>query len=93
MGDFWLSFLEMTDAIAQKIHACNAQSYKEFKSSTYKMLKGMQAYNQTEYTRYLSDFWAMIEDLNKEQAAFFESHVVKSMSGLIQICPLICGSK
>ena len=41
MGDFWLSFLEMTDALAQNLHACHTQSYNEFKSSTYEMLKGM----------------------------------------------------
>ena len=46
------------------------------------MLKGMASYNQTEYTRYLSDFWAMIENLDKEQAIFFKSHFVQSMSGL-----------
>lgn len=45
MGDFWLSFLEMTDALAQNIHAYLTQSYKEFKSSTYEMLKCMESYN------------------------------------------------
>ena len=57
-------------------------SYNDFKSSTYEMFKGTQAKNQTEYTGYVSDFWAMIENLNKDQAAYFESHSVQSMSGL-----------
>ena len=82
MGDFWLSFLVMTDPLSQNIHACHTQSYKEFKSSTYEMLNGMASYNQTDYTRYLSDFWAMIENLNEDQTAFFESHFVQSLSGL-----------
>ena len=82
MGDFWISFLEMTDALAQNIHACHTQSYAEFKSSTYEMMAGMRAYNNTEYARYLPDFWAMLENLTEEQAEFFESHFVQSMSGL-----------
>ena len=52
MGDFWF-FLEMTDALAQNIHACHTQSDEELKLSTYEMLKGMVSYNQTEYTRIL----------------------------------------
>ena len=42
----------------------------------------MASYNQTEYLRYLSDFWAMIENLDEDQATFFESHFVQSMTGL-----------
>ena len=76
MGDFWVSFLEMTDALAQNLHACHTQSYEEFKSSTYEMMAGLKAYNNTEYSRYLPDFWAKIENLTEEQAALFEAHFV-----------------
>ena len=72
----------MTDVLAQDIHACHTQSYEEFKSSTHEMPKGMASYKQTEYLRYLSDFWAMIENADEEQAIFFESHFVQSMTGL-----------
>ena len=76
MGDFWVSFLEMTDALAQNLHACHTQSYEEFKSSTYEMMAGLKAYNNTEYSRYLPDFWAKFDNLTEEQAALFEVHFV-----------------
>ena len=41
MGDFWLSFLEMTDPLVQNIHACHSRSGSEYISSTFSMLSGL----------------------------------------------------
>ena len=39
MGDYWISFLEMTDLLIQNIHACYVRNLSEYLSSTYGMLK------------------------------------------------------
>ena len=51
MGDFWVSFLEMSDPLAQNLHACHSQLYDEYKSSTYDMLPGYKSYDNLEYAR------------------------------------------
>ena len=66
MGYFWVSFLQMTDPLAQNLLASHTQSYEEFKSSTYEMMAGLKAYKYTEYSRYLPNYWAMIENLTEE---------------------------
>ena len=38
MGDYWISFLEMSDPLAQNIHACHTRDYDEYISSSYEML-------------------------------------------------------
>ena len=91
MGDFWHSFLEMSDPLVQSIHACHTQSYQEYKSSTYEMLPGLLSYDNQEYARWLPDFWAMLSNLPEEQANFLSQHFTQSMVGRTQANPLISG--
>ena len=66
MGDFWLSFLEMTDPLVQNVDACHARHLTEYISSTYDMLPGLMAYDNHEYGRWLPDYWAMLSSLSEE---------------------------
>ena len=68
MGDYWISFLEMSDPLVQNIHACYTQNYDEYKSSSIEMLPGLMAYNNHEYAHNLADFWAMLCNLPEEQS-------------------------
>ena len=74
MGDFWLSFLEMTDPLVQNVDACHTRHLTEYISSTYDMLPGLMAYDNHEYGRWLPDYWAMLSSLSEEQMAFFSDH-------------------
>lgn len=56
MGDFWLSFLEMTDPLVQNIDACHAQNGPEYLSSTFNMLPVLMAYDNHDYGRWLPDY-------------------------------------
>ena len=82
MGDYWISFLEMSDPLVKNIHACHTQNYDEYKLSSFEMLPGLMAYNNHEYARNLPDFWAMLCNLPEEQSPFFSLHFVQSMTGL-----------
>jgi hypothetical protein len=60
MGDFWVSFLEMSDPLVQSIDACHARNGSEYLSSTYDMLAGLMAYDNHDYARWLPDYWVML---------------------------------
>ena len=55
MGDFCLTFLEMSDVLMRNIHACHPRNAQEYLSSTHGMLKYLMAYNNHEYGRWLPD--------------------------------------
>jgi len=86
MGDFWLSFIEMTDPLVQSIDACHARNGPQYLSSTYHMLPGLMAYDNHDYGRWLPDYWAMLSSLSDEQMAFFNEHFAQSMTGLPYSC-------
>ena len=71
--EYWILFLEMSDPLAQNIHACHTQDYDEYTSS-YKMLSGLLAYNNRDYGRNLADICAMFLNLPKEQSTFLSLH-------------------
>lgn len=50
------------------------------------MLPGLLSYNNKEYARYLSDFWAMLSTLPETQKAWFNQNFAQSMSGLPYSC-------
>ena len=60
MGDYWISFLEMTDLLIQNIHACHVRNLSNYLSSTYGMLNYLISYNSNNCGRWLSDYWASI---------------------------------
>ena len=82
MGDFWLSFLEMTDVLAQNVHACHIGDFSEYLSSTYEMLKYLRTYNNNNYGRWLPDFWALLSSLPLEQHEFLKDSFTQSLTGL-----------
>ncbi len=86
IGHFWISFLEMTDPLAQNIHACHMQNAKEYLSSTFDMLPGHIAYDNQDYSKWSTDFWAMMMSLPKVQLDFFSTHFSQSISGLPYSC-------
>ena len=86
MGDFWLSFLEMTDPLVQCIDACHCRNSQEYLSSTYHMLSGLMVYDNHDYGRWLPDYWAKLSTLPAEQMEFFSTHFAQSMTGLPYSC-------
>jgi hypothetical protein len=86
MGDFWVSFMEMSDPLVQNIDACHARNGTEYLSSTYDMLPWLMAYDNHEYGRWLPEYWAMLSSLPDEKMAFFNDHFAQSMTGLPYLC-------
>ena len=86
MGDYWVSFLEMSDPLAQNVHACHTQNYEEYVSSSYEMVPGLVSYNNHDYGRNLPDFWAMLLNLPEEQSSYFAVHFAQSQTGLPNSC-------
>ena len=86
MGDFWVSFLEMSDPLVQNIDACHTRNALEYLSSTFNMLPGLMAYDNHEYGRWLPDYWAMLLSQPDEVMEFFNTHFAQSMTGLPYSC-------
>lgn len=86
MGDFWFSFMEMSDPLVQSIDACHARNGSDYISSTYDMLPGLMAYDNHDYGRWLPDYWAMLSSLPDEQMTFINDHFAQSMTGLPYSC-------
>ena len=86
MGDYWLSFLEMSDVLIQNVHACHVCDLDEYLSSSHDMLPGLLAYNNHDYGKWLPDYWAMISNLPDERKKYFSTHFAQSMTGLPYSC-------
>ena len=86
MGDFWVSFLEMTDPLVECLDACHASNGTAYLVSTYNMLRGLMAHDNHDYGRWLPDYWAMLSSLSDERMAFFNIHFTQSMTGLPYSC-------
>ena len=82
MGDYWLSFLGMSDILLQNVDACHVGNLDEYLSSTLDMVPGELAYNNHDYGKMLPDFWAMICSLPYERKKYFSEHFSQSMTGL-----------
>ena len=86
IGDFWITFLEMSDVLLQNVHACHVCDLDEYLSSSYDMLPGLLAYNNHDYGRYLPDYWAMISNLPEDKKVYFSTHFAQSISGFPYSC-------
>jgi hypothetical protein len=87
MGDFWVSFVKMSDSLVQSIDACHARNGSKYLSSSYDMLAGLMAYDNHDYARWLPDFWVMmLSSLSPEQMTFFNDHFAQSLTGLPYSC-------
>ena len=82
MGDYWVTFMEMSDVLLQNVHACHTCNIQEYLSSSNDMVPGIKAYNNHHYSRLLPDFLAMISSLPQQQFEFFKHHFAQSMTGL-----------
>ena len=82
MGDYWTSFLEMTDLLIQSIHACDVRNLSEYLSSTYRMLKYLISYNNNNCGSWLPDYWASISSLPDQRYKFFAENFTQSLTGL-----------
>ena len=81
IGDFWLSFLEMTDPLPQNINAWHARRLTDYIQSTYDMLPRLVAYNNHEYGQGLPGYWAMLSLLSVGQIDFFSDHITQWITG------------
>ena len=82
LAEYWLSFIEMMEALTQNIHALRTSNWNEYKSSLKLMLPWMQIYDNDKYGRHLPDFIAVLDTLPVEQAAFMNDGMfAQSMTG------------
>ena len=84
---YWLSFLEMVEVLLLHYHSMRCQNWENYLLSIRLMLPWMAAYDNLHYSRYLSIYWSMMNNLNEEvgnhmKQGFFSA----SLSGLPFSC-------
>ena len=72
VAKYWLSFLEMVDILLMHYHAMRTQNWKEYLTSIRLMLPWMAIHDSVHYTRYLSLYWAKMNNLTIEEQSFME---------------------
>ena len=82
MGDYWISFLEMTSFLIQDIHACHVGNLSKCLSSTYKTLKYLISYHNNNCGRWLPNYWASISSLPDQRHKFFAENFTQYITGL-----------
>ena len=71
MGDYWMSFMEMSNIFLQNVDACHVGNFDEYLLSTRAMLPGMLACNNHGYGKWFPDYWIMISSLPYEKKKAF----------------------
>ena len=64
MGEYWMSFMEMSDILLQDVNACHVGNLDEYLLSACAMLPGMLVYNNHDYGKWLPDYWLMISSFH-----------------------------
>ena len=72
MAKYWFSFLEMVNILLMHYYAMRTQNWKEYLTSITLMLPWMAIYDSVHYTRYLSLYWAQMNNLTIEQKSFMK---------------------
>ena len=84
---YWLSFLEMVEGLLLHYHSMRCQNWENYLLSIWLMLPWMAAYDNLQYSRYLSIYWSMMNGLNEEVSNHMKQGLFSaSLSGLPFSC-------
>ena len=67
MEGYWILFLVMTDLLIQNIRTCHFRNLSEYLSLIYELLQHLISYKDSNYGRWLLDFWASIASLPEKK--------------------------
>ena len=81
MANYWINFMSMVEVLMINMYAVHTCNWEEYLISMREMMPWLVVYDQTNYTRWLPDFWAKLSSLNTEQKQFFSSSFAQSMTG------------
>ncbi|MES9882370.1 MAG: hypothetical protein ABW185_15975 [Sedimenticola sp.] len=81
MGTYWLEFMAMVEVLVMNVHAVHTCNWDEYLVSLREMMPWMMIYDQTNYGRWLPDFWAMLTSLPADKSEFLSTSFAQSMTG------------
>ena len=81
MANYWIDFMSMVEVMMMNVYAVHMCNWEENLMSLREMMPWLVVYDQTNYSRWLPDFWAKLSSLNTEQKQFFSSKFAQSMTG------------
>ena len=80
MGEFWMSFMKISDILLQNVDACHVGKLDGYLSPSHVMLPEMLAYDNHDYNKWLLDSWVMIGFLPHEKKKYFSKHFAQSVT-------------
>ena len=81
MANYWINVMTTVEILMMNVLAIHPCNWEEYFTSLQKMMPWLLIYDQTNYGRWLSDFWDMLSSLRTEQTQFFSSNFAQSMTG------------
>ena len=81
MANYWIHFMSMVEVLMMNVYAVHTCNWEEYIISLRELMPWLVVYDQTNYARWLPDFWAKLYSLNTEQKQFFSSSFAQSMTG------------
>ena len=81
MAKYWMDFMSMVEVLMMNVYAIHTCNWEEYLISLREMMPWLVIYDQTNYARWLPDFWAKLLSLDNEQKQFFSSSFAQSMTG------------
>ena len=81
MGNYWLNFMKMVEALMMNVHAIHTCNWEEYLASLWEMMPWLIIYDQTNYGRWFPHFWVMLSSLPAKQTEFFSSNFAQPMTG------------
>ena len=76
MANYWFSFMEMVEILMMNIHSLKIQDWSMFKDLLHLMIPWMQIYDNSNYGKWLVEFWTEISTLTKA----IDEHMIKGLS-------------
>ena len=82
MGEFWMSFMKISDILLQNVDVCHVGNLDGYLLSSRVMLPEMLAYDNHDYNKWLPDYWVLISFFPYEKKKYFSKHFAQSMTDL-----------
>lgn len=73
MARLWMSYLEMVEILLMNYHALRTQDWESYLHSLRLMQPWMAVYDNLHYSRYMTVFWASMNNLKEEWATYMRS--------------------
>jgi len=82
LATYWIDLMSMVEILMMNVSAIHTYNWKEYLISLQEMMPWFVFYDQTNYARWLPDFWAKLKSFKKQ---FFSSNFTQLMTAPLSL--------